>query len=84
MLSSFFYGYILTQIPGGWLAHRFGGKRVISAAMFVMAVTTILTPVCARFHIILVYVMRVLLGIASVSILGVLHRLELSPFVVNL
>ncbi len=28
ILGSFFYGYILTQIPGGWLATKFGGKRI--------------------------------------------------------
>ncbi len=28
ILGSFFYGYIVTQIPGGWLATKFGGKRV--------------------------------------------------------
>ena len=22
ILASFYYGYIITQIPGGWLAHR--------------------------------------------------------------
>lgn len=27
ILSSFFYGYIVTQIPGGYLAATYGGKR---------------------------------------------------------
>ena len=27
ILSSFFLGYTLLQIPGGWLADRFGGKK---------------------------------------------------------
>lgn len=25
VLSSFFYGYIITQLPGGWLAAKIGG-----------------------------------------------------------
>ena len=29
VLGSFFYGYILTQVPGGWLASKFGGKKLI-------------------------------------------------------
>ena len=29
ILSSFFWGYTLLQIPGGWLADRYGGKRKI-------------------------------------------------------
>src|SRR5712671_5215985 len=27
VLSSFFWGYIWLQLPGGWMADRFGGKR---------------------------------------------------------
>lgn len=28
--SSFFWGYALSQLPGGWLAKIFGGKLVFS------------------------------------------------------
>ena len=34
ILSSFFYGYIITQIPGGYLAHNYGGKTVFVAGVF--------------------------------------------------
>ena len=30
ILSSFFYGYILTQVIGGYLALRFGGRIVLT------------------------------------------------------
>ena len=68
ILASFFYGYIVTQIPGGWLADRFGGRRVFGIAMGISGVCTVLMPVCARTSVILVYVLRVLLGLATVSI----------------
>lgn len=32
VLSSFFVGYMLSQIPGGWLASRIGGKAVMKIA----------------------------------------------------
>ena len=48
VLSSFFYGYIVTQIPGGYLPGRFGGKRVMLVGMLVYALVTLLTPVAAR------------------------------------
>ena len=48
VLSSFFYGYIITQIPGGHLSGRFGGKRVMLVGMLVYALVTLLTPVAAR------------------------------------
>jgi MFS family permease len=44
ILSSFFWGYTLLQIPGGWLADRFGGKRVLSAGVLWWSVFTMLTP----------------------------------------
>ena len=34
ILSSFFWGYIGPQMLGGWLADRFGGKRVLTASAF--------------------------------------------------
>ncbi len=29
ILGAFFYGYIVMQVPGGWLARRFGGVLLI-------------------------------------------------------
>jgi MFS family permease len=66
ILASFFYGYIVTQIPGGWLSDTYGGKRVFGISMAVAAVATILLPVCARTSVVLVYVLRVIVGLATV------------------
>lgn len=68
ILSSFFYGYVLTQIPGGWLADRFGGKRIYGTAMAISGVATLLMPVFARTSVILVYVLRVVVGVATVCV----------------
>ncbi|XP_063442651.1 sialin-like [Mytilus trossulus] len=65
ILSSFFYGYIFTQIPGGWLADRFGGRRVFGVSMAIASVLTLLTPTCARISVNLVYLLRVILGVAT-------------------
>ena len=70
MLASFFYGYIVTQIPGGWAADRFGGKKVFGICMVISTITVVLMPVCARTSIILVYILRIILGLATVSILS--------------
>lgn len=43
LLSAFFWGYVLTQLPGGWLANKIGPKRVIVAALFIVGVTGCLT-----------------------------------------
>ncbi|KAK3104920.1 hypothetical protein FSP39_013216 [Pinctada imbricata] len=65
LTASFFYGYIITQIPGGWLADRYGGKRVFGYAMLISAISTLLMPVCTRASIVATYALRVILGLAT-------------------
>ena len=66
LLSSFFYGYAITQIPGGWLADRFGGRRVYGTALAISGIATLLMPVGARTNIIILYVLRIIVGLATV------------------
>ncbi|XP_071110371.1 uncharacterized transporter slc-17.2-like [Haliotis cracherodii] len=65
ILSSYFYGYIVTQIPAGILASRFGGKYVLFIGMLIGSIATLLLPIGARTSIYLVYVLRVILGLAQ-------------------
>jgi MFS transporter, ACS family, solute carrier family 17 (sodium-dependent inorganic phosphate cotransporter), other len=44
ILSSFYYGYIVTHLPGGMLAERFGGKYSLGFGVLSTAVFTLLTP----------------------------------------
>lgn len=44
ILSSFFYGYVITHIPGGILAEKFGGKWCLSLGILSTAFFTLLTP----------------------------------------
>jgi sugar phosphate permease len=41
--SAFFLGYAVMQIPGGWLADRFGSKYVIVVAIAMWSVFTVMT-----------------------------------------
>lgn len=43
ILSAFFFGYALMQIPGGWLADRFGSRKVIVVAVLMWSLFTGLT-----------------------------------------
>lgn len=45
ILSSFYWGYIITHIPGGMLVERFGGKVLLLAGIVATSVLTCLTPV---------------------------------------
>lgn len=49
ILSSFYWGYIITQLPGGVLAQRFGGKHVLTLGLFFTAICTMLTPLCVQY-----------------------------------
>ena len=66
VLSSFFYGYVVTQVLGGWLAGRYGGKHVFGTSILITAIATILVPVAARTHVSLLITLRVIMGLASV------------------
>ncbi|MES1044460.1 MFS transporter [Bacillus obstructivus] len=63
VLSSFFAGYALMQIPGGWLADRFGYRKVIITAVFLWSIFTILTGAAWSFASIII--IRFLFGIGE-------------------
>ncbi|BES99717.1 MFS transporter, ACS family, solute carrier family 17 (sodium-dependent inorganic phosphate cotransporter), other [Nesidiocoris tenuis] len=63
ILGSFFYGYILTQIIGGYLACKHGGKRLFGLGVGVTAVVTLLTPLLARTSIYLLVFGRIVEGL---------------------
>lgn len=45
ILSSFYWGYIVTHIPGGMLVERFGGKITALGGIAATSLLTLLTPV---------------------------------------
>lgn len=65
VLGSFFYGYVLTQVPGGRLAEKFGGKMVYGFGVLLTAVFTILTPPAAYWNLPALVLVRVLEGMAE-------------------
>ena len=67
MLSAFFYGYLVTQIPGGLLAQRVGGKWVFGVGVVMTAILTTLTPFAAGTSVWLLVALRVLEGLSEVS-----------------
>ncbi|XP_055688585.1 vesicular glutamate transporter 1-like [Lutzomyia longipalpis] len=63
ILSSFFYGYIATQLLGGILASRFGGPLIYGIGIGATAVLTLLIPLAAKTHVALLFVIRILQGV---------------------
>lgn len=66
LLSSFYYGYVLTHIPGGMLAERFGGKWVLGFGLLSTAICTFVTPITVRWGgAYALFILRVIEGLGE-------------------
>lgn len=70
ILGSFFYGYIITQIPGGYLASKIGGKLLLGFGIFGTSVFTLLTPLAANLGVGYLIAVRALEGLGEVILLS--------------
>lgn len=76
MMSSFFWGYIVLQVPAGELAHRVGGKALLAAAVALNSALVLLIPKCAYYGgWQLICFCRVLQGLAQGVIFPSIHNL---------
>ena len=67
ILSAYFGGYMMSQVPAGRLAERVGAVRVMAAGLGTAGILTLLTPVCAAWSVHALVAVRLLQGAASVS-----------------
>lgn len=65
ILGMFFYGYVLTQVPGGRLAEIVGGKWLMGVGVLITAIFTLLTPLAAITNIYLLYTVRIIEGLGE-------------------
>jgi hypothetical protein len=63
LLSAFYYGYVVCMPAMGYLAERFGAKRVLAAGVTVCSVATLATGFAGSFGTLLA--LRVLLGVGE-------------------
>ena len=75
ILGSFFWGYVLTQIPGGILSQKYGGKWPLGLGLFITAIFALLTPMAARIDKTCLIIVRVIQGLGEVS--GDFHKLSI-------
>ena len=66
ILGSFFYGYVLTQIPGGYFAEQISGKWLFSGGVFITALLTTATPLTAKWGEYGLMTTRIMEGLAEV------------------
>lgn len=62
--SSFFWGYALSQLPGGWLAKIFGGRKVLAIGVLTWSLATALVPFLAGYMPGLIF-SRILVGMGE-------------------
>ena len=64
VMSAFFVGYLILQIPAGYLSDRFGGKWVLGLGVIFWSLFTLLTPAAAMLGISALLACRFLMGVA--------------------
>ncbi|XP_074428765.1 vesicular glutamate transporter 3 isoform X2 [Larus michahellis] len=63
--GSFFWGYIVTQIPGGFISNKLAANRVFGAAIFLTSTLNMFIPSAARVHYGCVMFVRILQGLVE-------------------
>ncbi|KAL5279832.1 hypothetical protein ACFFRR_004066 [Megaselia abdita] len=63
VLSSFFYGYIMTQFIGGYIGGKIGGNLVFGIGIGMTAFLTLLTPLAAKHSLGMLLAVRIIEGI---------------------
>ncbi|XP_037934645.1 sialin-like [Teleopsis dalmanni] len=62
ILSSFFYGYILTQFAGGFISSKIGGNIVFGIGIGATAILTLFTPMAAKHSLDAFIAVRIIEG----------------------
>ncbi|KAH9396845.1 hypothetical protein TYRP_003144 [Tyrophagus putrescentiae] len=77
VLSAFFFGYVVSQLPGGWLADnsRLGAKWLLGLGILLTAAFTMLSPLAARLHHGLFIACRVVEGLFEGVVIPCMHSL---------
>ncbi|GBO14119.1 Sialin, partial [Araneus ventricosus] len=65
IISSFFYGYFITVIIGGYLAERFGAHKIFGAGIFMTSVLSLLTPITVQWGLVPLITLRALEGLCE-------------------
>lgn len=72
ILSTFYYGYACSQVPGGWAAQRIGGRRVLLLSFVLWSLTCAFVPLDPN-RVTLMVLARLLVGVAQGFIFPSIH-----------
>jgi MFS family permease len=66
--GSFYWGYVLSMVPGGMLADNYGAKLIYGGSNFICSLLGFLIPAMARWHLNALLAVRFFQGFAAVII----------------
>ena len=69
ILGAIYWGSLIAKIPGGLVAHRFGGKWPLGLGMLGIAAMTLLVPAAAVWDWRALFIVRALQGLCDVIII---------------
>ncbi|CAK9829685.1 Putative inorganic phosphate cotransporter [Anthophora retusa] len=76
ILSSFFWGYTVMQIPSGYIARVWSGQKLLSVGILLCGILNILIPTAAHYgNYIAVCICRVGMGLCQSCLLPCIHTL---------
>ncbi|XP_049854324.1 sialin-like [Schistocerca gregaria] len=74
-LSSYYYGYVATQLLGGWVSECLGARYVCGPAVLVAGLLSLAAPAAARAGLPAFIVLRITVGAVSGVVLPSVHCL---------
>ncbi|XP_034189033.1 major facilitator superfamily transporter 10 isoform X1 [Osmia lignaria lignaria] len=75
ILGAFFLGYVITNVPGGRMAEKFGGKLIFGLGVFLTAVLTVISPFAAYAGLVPFLAVRVAEGFTEGVTFPAMHSM---------
>ncbi|KAK6624061.1 hypothetical protein RUM44_010919 [Polyplax serrata] len=75
ILGAFYYGYVISHLPGGIIADHFGGKYTLGVGILCTSVVTLLLPLAANAGVGWLIASRVVTGIGEGAVFPALNVL---------
>ncbi|XP_014479208.1 PREDICTED: sialin [Dinoponera quadriceps] len=75
ILGAFFLGYVTTNVPGGRMAEKMGGKLIYGLGVFLTAVLTVISPFAAYWGLVPFLVVRVAEGFTEGVTFPAMHSM---------
>ncbi|XP_074660137.1 vesicular glutamate transporter 3-like [Tubulanus polymorphus] len=71
--SSFFWGYIVTQVPAGYLASRYPANRIFGGAIAITSVLNMFVPAACKVHYGMAIFIKIIQGLVEGSTYPACH-----------